>query len=293
MRDHMEITLFEKLGYTPSRVIRVFGMRRSGNHALINWLIRNGPKPSVFLNNCIPGKCPAETARALEIDGLNMPLEDASVPDFTSEAADGGVLILSYEDFMPDPHDAVGSVSSGLPADVDCLDLVLFRGFTNWSASLLRKLQNNDAHDLFARMRTMMMAMDRYIEALELVQEAPARIRPISYDRWVSRAEYRASILRALGFEEQDNSLGAVQRYGGGSSFQKDVKAAKDLAPHERWQLMVNDAEYQLLLLTASQHEDLVELMNDLMPQDASLLKDYLAEARFPYHVQLAEEGDT
>ena len=71
------------------------------------------------------------------------------------------------------------------------------------------------------------------------------------------------------------------------------MKAAKDLAPHERWQLMVNDAEYQLLLLTASQHEDLVELMNDLMPQDASLLKDYLAEARFPYHVQLAEEGDT
>ena len=293
MRDHADITFFEKLGYTPSRVIRVFGMRRSGNHALINWLMRNAPDVSVFMNNCAPGKCPAETAKALEIGDLGLPIGETSVAEYCAEVPDGGVLIISYEDFMPEPHEPLGAVTKGLPDDVDCLDLVLFRGFMNWSASLLRKLQNNDAHDMYSRLRTMINAMERYTEGLELVQESPARIRPISYDRWVSRAKYRASILRALGFEQKDNSLGAVQPYGGGSSFQKDVKAAKDLAPHERWHMMVNNAEYQLLLLTASQHEELVELMDDLMPQDAALLKGYLAQARFPYHVQLAEGDET
>ena len=293
MKDQADITLFEKLGFTPSRVIRVFGMRRSGNHALINWLMRNAPQMVVFLNNCAPGKCPADTAKALEIGTLGLSLSEASVAEHCAEVPDGGVLIISYEDFMPDPHEPVGAVSKGLSDETDCLDLLLFRGFMNWSASLLRKLQNNDAHGMMSRMRTMINAIDRYTEGLELVQDAPARIRPVSYDRWVSRARYRARILDALGFEVRDNGLGTVQPYGGGSSFQKDVKAAKDLAPHERWHLMVNDAEFQLLLLMASQHGELVELMDDLMPQDANLLKGYLAQARFPYHVQLAEGDET
>jgi hypothetical protein len=293
MNASPNITVFDKLGFTPSRVIRVFGMRRSGNHALINWLMRNGPEFSVFLNNCVPGKCPADTARALEIGNLGMSLHEKSVPEHCAEVPDGGMLVISYEDFMPDANEPVQAANAGLPEDIDCLDLVLFRGFMNWSASLLRKLQNNDAHDMLSRLRTMIGAMDRYTECLELVQEAPARVRPISYDRWVSRARYRNRILRALELEAKDNSLGRVQNYGGGSSFQKNVKSATDLTPHERWHQMVNDAEYQLLLLTASQHSELVDLMEDLMPQDASLIKGYLAQARFPYHIEFAEDDET
>lgn len=293
MNDQKNITLFEKLGMTPSRVIRVFGMRRSGNHALINWLMRNAPGNATFLNNCAPGKCPADTARSMEINGTQLSLDEATVVEYSREISDGGILIISYEDFMPEPSDPNHAVTLGLTDDVDVVDIVLFRSFMNWSASLLKKLQGNDSHAMLDRLRIMIIAMDRYVEALELAQEAPGALRPINYDRWVSRADYRVQILRALGFDDIDNSLGAVQRYGGGSSFQKSAKAAEDLSPLDRWHAMVNDPEYQLLLLTAAQHDELRSLMRDLMKQDEALLEGYLDQARFPYQVQLADEVDT
>ena len=36
-------------------VLRVYGLRRSGNHAVIDWLLRNAPGTgTVFLNDCAP-----------------------------------------------------------------------------------------------------------------------------------------------------------------------------------------------------------------------------------------------
>ena len=291
MRDQADITLFDKLGFTPSRVIRVFGMRRSGNHAVINWMARNAPDPCVFINDCSTGKCPLKSANGLEINARHIPLGERDIADYTSELADGGVLILSYEDVMPDPYEPVHAMSPGVPDDVDTLDIVMFRGFMNWAASLLRKLQNNPSHSFVSRTRTMIGAMESYIEALELAQDPEGRVRAVSYDRWVSRVKYRSSILRALGFEEKDNRLGAVQRYGGGSSFQPDAKEAKTLSPLTRWHDMVNDAEFQLILLAASQYKELRSVMAEVIPQEEARLADYLNEARFPYHVQLAEDG--
>ena len=34
--------------------IRIFGIKRSGNHAIINWLFYQIPNKAVFLNNCYP-----------------------------------------------------------------------------------------------------------------------------------------------------------------------------------------------------------------------------------------------
>ena len=42
-----------RLGFTPGQALRIFGMRRSGNHAIANWLQRNSATGrAVFLNNC-------------------------------------------------------------------------------------------------------------------------------------------------------------------------------------------------------------------------------------------------
>lgn len=289
MKDQTDISLAAKLGFQPGRVIRLFGMRRSGNHAVVNWLARNAASPLVFLNNCIAGKCPADTARALEVNGIRMPLGEAPLATLCEDVPDGAVLLVSYEDVMPDLDDLSGGLTPGLEANVALSDIVLFRNFLNWTASLLRKLKNNDTLDVLDRTRIMAIALNTYRDGLELISHGDSRIQGLRYDRWVSRPRHRSRLLQTLGFDEIDNELGLVQPYGGGSSFQKDTKAADDLSPLTRWREMVNDPEYQILLLTAGQDPELMDLLERLMPQDAAFLKDYLDQARFPYVVQFAE----
>ncbi|WP_241525501.1 hypothetical protein [Pseudophaeobacter leonis] len=63
---------WQALGFTPGLSLRVFGMRRSGNHAILSWLQRNAPAGgSVFLNNCKPGTDPLQNSRGIELNGAH------------------------------------------------------------------------------------------------------------------------------------------------------------------------------------------------------------------------------
>ncbi|MGH1464344.1 MAG: hypothetical protein ACRBBQ_03195 [Cognatishimia sp.] len=291
MTDTAHTTLAQNLGFQPGDVLRVFGMRRSGNHAIINWLLRNANGNSTFLNNCATGQPACDSWRAVEVNAKRMPIKRGTqIADVTAGVGDDALLVLSYEDFPPDPDEGGTGLTSDVPMDLIKRDIVLYRNFMNWSASLLRKIQANDELDTLVCLRVMMVALDKYREFLELAANSGSNdFLPINYDRWVARPRYRARILQDLGLPHKDNSLGKVQPYGGGSSFQKDVKKADNLATDERWRAMVNDPTYQLVLLAASQDTELVELMQKLMPADADMLVAYLDQAQFPYHVEVAE----
>jgi hypothetical protein len=46
--------MFSKINIVNQKEIRIFGIKRSGNHAIINWLFSQIPGTVVFLNNCYP-----------------------------------------------------------------------------------------------------------------------------------------------------------------------------------------------------------------------------------------------
>ncbi|GAA6209563.1 hypothetical protein NBRC116601_28560 [Cognatishimia sp. WU-CL00825] len=291
MTETSQTALAQDLGFQPGEVLRTFGMRRSGNHAIINWLLRNAEGNSTFLNNCTIGKAATQSWRAVEVNAKRMPIKRGTpISDVTAGVGDGALLVVSYEDFLPDPDEGGEGLTTDVPMDLIKRDIVLYRHFMNWSASLLRKIQANEDQDTLVCLRIMMVALDKYRELLELVSNSANNdFLPINYDRWVARPRYRARILQELGLPHKDNSLGSVQPYGGGSSFQKGVKLADKLATDERWREMVNDPAYQLVLLAASQDRELVELMQKLMPADADMLVAYLDQAQFPYHVEVAD----
>ena len=267
------MSAWPQLGITPGPVLRVFGMRRSGNHAVINWLARNAPGGrSLFFNNCGAGRKPFETYRAIELDGERVAGSGGDPVKLAERAGDGAALILSYEDAMPNER-RKRPVTVGVDDAAISHDVVICRGFLNWAASLLKKVQGNEAFAAHQRVGVVLKAVNGYSCMLELARDE-ARPGPvvIRYEPWMADAGYRAGLLERLGLEARDNSLGEVQRYGNGSSFQADAGTAEELNTLARWKEMRDDPEYRIVMWLAAQDEVLCDRLSKVYPDDARQL---------------------
>lgn len=276
LERHRPHPLAAKLGFTPGPILRACGMRRSGNHAIAHWLQRNSPTGgALFLNNCKPGMGPLKQFRGIEVNGSRVPGEAAKsdLPAIASGAGDGALVLITYEDAAPVPADHARLLSG--PFDERLIDheLVIYRSFLNWSASLLKKLQANPGYTASRRSAILLRGIDTYVDLLRLVQaQDDLGVTAICYDDWTSSEPYRAAILNRLGLPLRDNTLGAVQSYGGGSSFQKAAQQPADLQTDLRWQQMATDPEYQALLHIAARDTALTDQLSQVFPQDAAQL---------------------
>lgn len=265
-----------QLGLTPGTVLRAFGMRRSGNHAIIDWLLRNAPSgKSVFLNNCTPRHSPLGSFRSIAVNGDQVAARPAlkDLAGCTGAAGEGAMLVFSYEDTSPAELQPGRRISGDFDERRIDSELVLYRSFLNWSASLVRKLQDNPGYSLSRRAAIVMRAIDTYCRILGLVEDKrDLGIVAVCYDDWLSSESYRAGLLAQLGLATRDNALGQVQSYGGGSSFQKDATQAADLATDRRWQQMIEDPEYCAILSLAAQDAALTDRLARVFPSDAARL---------------------
>ncbi|MEP4198961.1 MAG: hypothetical protein ABJL99_25325 [Aliishimia sp.] len=265
-----------KATLAPCRVLRIYGMRRSGNHAIINWLQRNAPGGnSIFLNNCRAGRDPIKSHRSLEVfraGSRSQLTDDSSLQDRFNLAGQAPLAMVSYEDAMPSNSDTpITPLFPNAPAGETIV--IIYRSFLNWSASLLQKVMGNSGFGSLARARIVTVACTGYATALERVSECRDRgFVAICYDKWHSSTKYREGILTALGFEARDNSRGAVQRYGGGSSFQGKAAKVDDLETHRRSEQMAENPEYQTLLWTVSHDLDFMQRLSAHFPDDARRL---------------------
>lgn len=290
LKDIAAMTAWPALGIAPGPVLRVFGLRRSGNHAVINWLQRNAPGGrALFFNNCAAGRDPFMSFRAVEIDGRHAGGAEADPRRLARDAGDGTALILSYEDAMPNARRR-RPVSAGIDEAAVDFEVIVARGFLNWAASLVKKLQANPDFTAHRRVGIVLKAVGTYGQMLDilLAEDAPGVV-PIRYDDWMVSPEYRAGILRRLGFELRDDSLGVVQPYGNGSSFQ-DAAAVDELQTNQRWRQMEHDPEYRIVLWLAAQDAGLCARLARVFPGDAAQL-DGLA-ARPPVTPTLSAPTD-
>ena len=282
--DSPVMTAWPELGIAPGPVLRVFGLRRSGNHAVINWLGRNAPGgKSVFFNNCTPGRKPFETFRAVEVNGRRRPGSAGDDPvGFARRAGDGAAVILSYEDAMPNER-RKRPISAGLDETAIDAEVIVCRGFLNWAASLLKKVQGNAAYAAHQRVAIMLKGVEIYALMLDLViARDELGLVVIRYDDWLSSPDYRAGLLARLGLAARDNTLGEVQPYGNGSSFQKDAGSVEDLRPGERCAQMADDPEYRITLWLAAQDGALRDKLAEVFPDDAADLERLAGDATDP-----------
>lgn len=255
----------------PSRVMRVYGMRRSGNHAVINWMMRNAPDGAgLFLNNCKPNRDPVTSARGVAVYHGAVEQDFDRLEDKLRVAGDTPFTIVSYEDRMPEPKRR-----ALFDAPETCV--IIYRSFLHWAASLLRKIQGNAGYGPLERMRVMMQAIRTYGEMLDRVRDSD--VIALCYDDWTADAAYRETALDRLDLPGRDLDLGVIQRYGGGSSFQGKAGDAADLAVAQRAAQMAQDLEYQLVLWTAARDLGFMQALADVFPGDAERLSALLDTA--------------
>ena len=250
--------------YFNATELAVFGLRRSGNHVIINWIFRNHPGGVCFLNNIQPElhfNPYLSFGQAFVKDG-------GEVFNFAPELRSKvwrtdrwhrrhphlDCLIHSYEDRRLE----------GLTADPlrgEEHDRCLGRSGRRLSVIVLRDPFNTVASRMRRRER---LPLEGFIElwksyAREFVGDTdflPDRV-AINYNRWCVDASYRAVHGDRLGLTG-DLGVNDVPEVGGGSSF--DATAfdgeGSNMRTSERWRQFADDPDY----LAAIRDDELLSL---------------------------------
>jgi hypothetical protein len=229
--------------------IRIIGMSRSGNHALIQWILGQLPGTYCFLNCCEPGTNPYETARPLD-DGRCVRTNVRGL-DLASEAAGRFApkdwLLFNHEDTFlrracgeafEEQHDRwVGP--SGRRTDV-----LIVRDPYNLFASRLRSGVGSVTPTTSVRI---------WKQHARQLLRGPRQLRHnpvlVLYNRWVTDRGYRGALAARLGIPFTDAGIDRVARCAGGSSF--DGRAfdgmARRMDVFGRWRDWVDEPSYRAL----------------------------------------------
>lgn len=189
-------------------ILVLTGMRRSGNHVTINWVLDQTEGCAAFYNN---------------IGAMAHPFTGRMKESRPGPAAPRPRLVLSYED-MTLAQALSGPLAAFLDARREMRNArvtfgVILRDPYNMFASRLKKWPERFATDA--------MIDGQVAQFSDLVAEAHAGtaswkgapVEPILFNRLVTDAAYRSDLSRRLGTADGDRGLDSVPVYGHGSSF--------------------------------------------------------------------------
>ncbi|MEO1403800.1 MAG: hypothetical protein AAFV72_21485 [Cyanobacteria bacterium J06635_1] len=238
---------------TNQKELRVVGLRRTGNHAIITWLEQQHTGVVRHLNNVKAGENP------YRYKGENLsdhhPGEHAKMVEAYRRQAQGNLvkrdcLIHSYEDWG---LDQVGSRRFEHYHDLyvgrsqQRFDVLILRDPFNLLASRLKKgyvavkPRRRDVVDLWLQ-----YAKEFVGETDHLAHNRVC----INYNRWFCDRTYRQTLAEQLNMTFSDAGLNTVRSLGGGSSF--DAQNMNGQATHmdvtHRWKHFANDPHYRQTL---------------------------------------------
>jgi hypothetical protein len=222
-----------------ARVLRVIGMARSGNHAIIDWILAQLSGRFCFLNCTEPGQSPFASARELA-DGrrhiANHPVDMEAEREGRHAPRD--TLLYSHEDVFLGP---VGRwpVDRGVGSARRRLNILILR----------------DPFNLFASRFKAGFAQVSHLTALRIwKQHAREALRPrhlkdelvvVRFNAWACDPHYRATLAQRLGLGGASD-IDQVARCAGGSSFdglRYDGQASR-MRVLERWRHYRGDPSY-------------------------------------------------
>ena len=203
------------------RVFVIHHMKRSGGHAVINWLVENTPRAK-FINNEIPIQPILAGYQSVPDDPLpyaNWITRKRRSSELTDEIEEASTIFVSLED-----HEL-----RVRPFDLPTAKIILIlRRPENLFASRIRKASytrllayNLDDRELLAR------AVRVWKEHARVALSSVDRGEPLAvifYDAWLTSSGYRGRLARHFGLVVLRNPSERVAAEGGGSSFgQVDV----------------------------------------------------------------------
>jgi hypothetical protein len=201
------------------KTILVFSTKRSGHHAIIEWIGRNMDNGLIFHN---------DVQWRLFVQGIKRYRGKRKEIVFGGKTKKD-LTIYNFEDININQH--MNILQSPFTTGY-IKTLIPLRDVYNMVASSIKSTPKNT--DTVIRKR-----VDRWKEyCLEVLGRTDyvtaSKLHFINYNLWFIDREYRDLIGRSLGFENKDYGIKNVTKFGGGSSFQK-VSDARNLDVLDRW----------------------------------------------------------
>ncbi len=278
--------------------IRVFGIRRSGNHAIISWIVDNYPGKVVFINNInYQNKINFPTS-PLDID-WKYPFLDRMIikglpywqckKKFTSwikylvkkpqqftliakdeyidieyiRKAEKDLFMYSFEDISAkDPRLKLFTENHDKYVGIskNSFDLVIIRDPWNLFSSMIKRgiFKRNEQDKL--KYTNLFKDYARYY--LDITSQEQNRVVFINYNQWFSDAQYRMNCAQKLGFIATKTPYQSISNRGGGSSFDRLAynSDASSMKVLERWKVFQDDEFYQSIFTDT----ELVELATQI-----------------------------
>lgn len=239
---------------TPKRIdtsvdlaIRIFGMQRSGNHAIIAWLQRNLPaEDTIFFNDCEFGH-PLTSFNTVDMGGQIMTHRIRKVKRIPKlqtvldQAARCPNHLISYENKQVEHRQALTDeyLTPGYASAPPFKDIVITRSFLNWLASFYKLKQRTRPKWLNDLNSVHIPAYMKHLIAAENDD-----VVSVVYDQWATDEVYREGVLAELGIERIDNGIGAMATYGRGSSFEGAKADPQSVAAEDRWRQLMDEPRF-------------------------------------------------
>ena len=186
------------------RLVRLLGIQRSGNHAIVGWLLNNLEGKVIFCNDLSLGQHPR-----------NAPMKELRW------RKGGATVIVSYEDYQ---HEELGLLevpewygSTSSVHDVLILrdPFNLFASHYAWRFPQGEKFRGDKSH----RQKIIDLWKNNARSFLQFVEQGDSKVLCISYNRWLTDSDYRVVLSSSLGMDNASRS-NEVMDFGGGSSFE-------------------------------------------------------------------------
>lgn len=235
------------------REFRVVGLSRSGNHAVINWIIEQAEGRVCFLNCVEPKQNPFESPRPMG-DGrcfkstYEMDLEREARGELSAKE----LLIYNYEDCflgMVTDEEFEASRERWLGTSREQHDLLILRDPFNLFASRKRSGMYRDREREGANLVTLYTAVriwkQHAAQFLGRRSYLQPPVVPVNYNRWATERAYREQLARRLDLQFTDAGVEAVPQTAGGSSFDGRAYAgeAGEMEVLTRWKHYAGDEE--------------------------------------------------
>lgn len=252
----METKINEKVtgsDWTNFLEIRAYGLMRSGNHAIIEWVQNQyADEITCFLNNVTHGDHdPYTTYKRRVLTGID---EETDIEEIRRKRK--RLLIYSYEDRDELESSGMTFLESVFQQDFEKnrqyylgtskyqLDMLIIRDPFNYIASRLKLLQVRGPLDGVSNPALIVKnwkSMAR--EAIKLSQAPQPGKTVVNYNRWVTELAYRKQLSKILMGSFNDSSIKKVSDFGGGSSFRDPDKLTISMVL-VRWKELFNISRY-------------------------------------------------
>ena len=248
--SYLAFSFFKKVQKDPGKTIFIIsGLRRSGNHAIINWLFHQCGNLS-FLNNIGPH----QEVKRLRYKKFKL----GSKPNR---------LMVSYED-KPSNESVFKKNESRFGSSQKVYTLLILRDPFNLIASRIawKDAQGKEFREDVTHRKHIIALWKEHAKAfIEILENPRETSLAINYNQWFQDLDYRKSISRKLGLEFSDGGKEWVTPYGHGSSFDgtKMHDKGSELQVLNRYKKLLSDPIFKECLLDM----ELNELAAQIFPE--------------------------